>query len=47
MIKNMALISTIKIKNALKLTMGGGGGGGGGGGKEEIRIKAGRSRSSL
>ena len=42
----MALISTIKIKNALKLTMGGGGGGGGGG-KEEIRIKAGRSRSSL
>ena len=29
--KKYALISTIKIKNALKLTMGGGGGGGGGG----------------
>ena len=46
--KKYTLISTIEIKNALELMMGGvGGGGGGGGGEEEIRIKAGRSRSSL
>ena len=37
--KKYTLISTIEIKNALKLMMGGGeGGGGGGGGEEEIRI---------
>ena len=37
--KKYALISTMEIKNALKLTMGGVGvGGGGGGGEEEIRI---------
>ena len=39
--KKYTLISTIEIKNALELMMGGGGG------EEEIRIKAGRSRSSL
>ena len=45
--KKYALISTMKIKNVLKLTMGvgeGGGGGGVGGGGEES-IKAVRSRS--
>ena len=40
--KKNALISMMKIKNALKLTMGVGGGGGGGG---EESIKAVRSRS--
>ena len=51
--KKYTLISTIEIKNALELMMGGVGGGGSGGGKggeggeEEIRIKAGRSRSLL
>ena len=36
--KKYTLISTIEIKNALKLMMGGGeGGGGGGGGGEERR----------
>ena len=34
--KKFALISTMKIKNALELMMGGVGGGGGG--EEEIRI---------
>ena len=43
--KKYTLISTIEIKNALELMMGGVGGGGGG--EEEIRMKAGRSRSSL
>ena len=42
--KKNALISMMKIKNALKLTMGVGGEGGGGGGGEES-IKAVRSRS--
>ena len=40
--KKNAFISMMKIKNALKLTMGGGGEGGGGG---EESIKAVRSRS--
>ena len=34
--KKYALISTIKIKNALKLTMEEGGGGEGGGGEEKM-----------
>ena len=37
--KKYTLISTIEIKNALELMMGGVGGGGG---EEEIRIKTGR-----
>ena len=41
--KKNAFISMMKIKNALKLTMGVGGEGGGGGGEESI--KAVRSRS--
>ena len=46
--KKNAFISMMKIKNALKLTMGVGGegeGGGGGGGGGEESIKAVRSRS--
>ena len=44
--KKKALISMMKIKNALKLTIGvGGEGGGGGGGGGEESIKAVRSRS--
>ena len=43
--KKNALISMMKIKNALKLTMGVGGEGGGGGGGGEESIKAVRSRS--
>ena len=43
--KKNALISMMKIKNALKLTMGVGGGGGGRGGGVEESIKAVRSRS--
>ena len=43
--KKNALISMMKIKNALKLTMGVGGGGGGVGGGGEESIKAVRSRS--
>ena len=43
--KKNALISMMKIKNALKLTMGVGGEGEGGGGGGEESIKAVRSRS--